>query len=113
MELETNIKFRLHDGTERVLEEVRFVRSLKCNLISLNEFKKKGYMFKGEQGILKVMRGSMVVTKDVRKDNLYVLESVVVFGSLSTAKNNILSKTKILYIRLGHVNKKSLFELKK
>lgn len=53
-------------------------------------------MFKGEQGMLKVMRGStMVVMKDVRKDNLYVLESVVVFGSLSTTKNNILSKTKI------------------
>ena len=42
--------------------------------LGLNEFEKKGYMFKGEQGMLKVMRGSMVVMKDVRKDNLYGLE---------------------------------------
>jgi len=32
----------MHDGTERVLEEVKFVPSLKCNLISLGEFEKKG-----------------------------------------------------------------------
>jgi len=31
------IKICLHYGTGRVLEEVRFVTSLKCNLISLNE----------------------------------------------------------------------------
>ena len=41
------IKICLHDGIERVLEEVRFIPSLKRNLISLGELKKND-LFKGE-----------------------------------------------------------------
>ena len=44
------IKFHLHDITERMLKEVRYVPSLKRNLISLSELEKKGYVFKGERG---------------------------------------------------------------
>jgi len=39
-----------------VLEEVMFVPSLKRNMISFGELENNGYMFKGEQGMLKVMR---------------------------------------------------------
>jgi len=44
----------LHDGTERFLEEVRFVSNLKHDLISLGEFENKGYVFKEERGMLNV-----------------------------------------------------------
>jgi len=50
-----------------VLEEVGFVPSLKCYLISLSEIENKGYVFKGERGMLKLLRGFMVVTKGMRK----------------------------------------------
>ena len=39
------IMFHLHDGTQRVLKKVRFVPSLKCNLISLGELEKNEYVF--------------------------------------------------------------------
>jgi len=63
----------LHDGTRRVLEEVKFVSSLKHNLISLSELEKKGSVFNGEKGVLKVLRGTMVVMKGVRKNDMYAL----------------------------------------
>jgi len=44
------IKFCLHDETERMLEEIRHVPSLKQNLTSLGELEKRGYVFKGERG---------------------------------------------------------------
>jgi len=38
--------FCLHDGTKRVLEEVRFIPSLKQNIISLSELDNKGICLK-------------------------------------------------------------------
>jgi len=59
------IKFHLHDETERVLEEVRILP----NLISLLD--KKGHVFKGEKGVLKALRESMIVMKNMRKNDLH------------------------------------------
>ena len=56
-----------------MFEEFRYIPSLKRNLISLGELEKKGYVFKGQKGVVKVLRGSMVVMKGVRKNDLYAL----------------------------------------
>jgi len=69
-----------------LLEEVRFIPSLKHSLISLGELENNGYVFKGEQRMLKVMKGSRVVMKDVRKNDLYALEGFAVPDSTSNAK---------------------------
>jgi len=63
--------------------------------------------------MLEVMRGSMVVMKDVRKNVRYALEDVIVFDSVSISKKTILSKIRIWHRRLGHVSEKDLVELKK
>jgi len=96
-----------------MLEEVRFVHNLKRNLISLGELKKKGYVFKGERGVLKVLRGSMVLMKGVKKNDLYALEDIASSNSTFTIQHIILSKSEIRHKRLGHVSKKCLLELKK
>ena len=36
-----SIRFKFHDGAERILTEVRYVPEMKRNLISLDEFDKK------------------------------------------------------------------------
>ena len=77
------MKFCLRDGTERVPEEVRYVPSLKQNLISFGELENKGCMFKGEKGVLKVLMGSMVVIKAMRKNGICALEYVMASGSMS------------------------------
>jgi len=100
------IKFHLHDGIERILEEVMYVLSLKQNLISLYHREKKGYVFKWERGMLKVFRGFMVVMKGVRKNKLYALEGVVICGLAFIAEKIIYSKKKLWHKQVGHVSKK-------
>jgi len=51
----------LHKGIKRLLVDVRFVPRLKHNLTFHGELEKKAFVFKGEQGMLKVLRGSMIV----------------------------------------------------
>jgi len=63
--------------------------------------------------MLKVLKGSLVVIKGVRRNDLYALEDVVVFGPVSTTEKIVLSKTKIWPIRLGHLSEKGLVELEK
>jgi len=55
-------------------------------LISLDKLEKYGYISKEDKGVLKILRASTIVIKGVRKNDLYALEGVVVFGLASTAK---------------------------
>ena len=43
-------------------------------------------MFKCDKKVLKMLRGSMIVMKCVRKNDLYGLEGVVMFESVSTVE---------------------------
>ena len=61
------VRFKFHDGTERLLKDVRHVPDLKRNLISFGELDKGGYVFRGENGILKITSGSMVVMRGIKK----------------------------------------------
>lgn len=77
-----SIRFKFHDGAERILTEVRYVPELKRNLISLGEFDKRGYVFKGEKGILNVIKDSMVVMRGIMENGLYSVDGEVVIGSV-------------------------------
>lgn len=59
--------FKLYDESIRILIDARYVPNLKINLIYLGEFDKKGYVFRREQGILRVIKGSKEVLRDVKK----------------------------------------------
>lgn len=45
------VKFCLHGGTKRILEEVKYISIIKQNLISLGELQKKRYYSKYERGV--------------------------------------------------------------
>ncbi|KAG6726906.1 hypothetical protein I3842_02G103200, partial [Carya illinoinensis] len=68
-----SVRLKMHDGTERVLREVRFIPELKRNLISLGMLDLSGHTFKSEAGVLRVTRGSLVIMKGVIKNGLYTL----------------------------------------
>lgn len=55
----------MHDRIEKWLEEVSYAPN-----------------FKGEKGILKVMRGSIFAMKGMRKNDLYVLEGALISSSI-------------------------------
>ena len=84
---------------------------MKRNLISLGEFDKRGYVFKGEKRILNVVKDSVVVMRGVMENDPYSVDGEVVIGSTATATGRVLSKTELWHMRLGHVSEKRLIEL--
>lgn len=105
-----SIWFKLHDGNERLLTEVRYVPDLKRNLISVGELDKKGYLFKGENSELLVVKGSVVVIRGIKKKGLYSLDGDVVIGTTTSAFEKLSQKTEIWHKRLGHVSERGLIE---
>jgi len=69
---------------EQKLKEVMYVPQVKKNLISVGALEALGHgVFVGD-GILKMTRGSMVVLKVVRRNNLYYLMGSMVTGQVTT-----------------------------
>ena len=107
------VRLKLHDGAERVLQEVRFIPGLKRNLISLGTLDQKGYSYKASGGVLKVSKGCMVVMKGVIESGIYVLQLSTVIGSVSIAKEDADLNSLIWPKRLGHVRDTGLLEFEK
>lgn len=96
-----------------MLTEVRYVPDLKRNLISVGELDKKGYLFKGENSELLVVKGSVVVIRGIKKKGLYSLDGDVVIGTTTSAFEKLSQKTEIWHKRLGHMSERGLIELGK
>ncbi|GJU99293.1 zinc finger, CCHC-type containing protein [Tanacetum coccineum] len=76
------VKIQLHDGSNFILENVRYVPGLRRSLISLGTLKKEGYTMKMRMGRIKVIKGCRVMMTEIRKKNcVYTLEAkVMTFG---------------------------------
>lgn len=95
------------------MTDVRYVPDLKRNLISLDEFDKKGYVFKGEQSILTVMKGSKEDLRGVKTHGLYTFMVEIVSGSTNVASMKPLSMNELWHKILGHVNERGLVKFSK
>lgn len=73
----------MHDGAGRTLRNVRHVPNLRKNLISLGVLEENGCKIILENGVLKVVCGSLVVMKGVCHRNLYPLICETVTGDLA------------------------------
>ncbi|GJT64416.1 hypothetical protein Tco_1015896 [Tanacetum coccineum] len=71
-----------HDGSDFILEDVRYVPGLRRSLISLGTLEKEGYTVKMQMGRIKVIKGFWVIMTEIRKKNcVYTLEAkVMTFG---------------------------------
>ncbi|GFZ02006.1 hypothetical protein Acr_15g0006150 [Actinidia rufa] len=87
------IKLKIFSGTVKVLTNVRYVPDLKKNLISLENFDSKGYKIILEGGVLKVVRGALVVLKDTHRGNLYFLDRSTVIGRVALSNSSDKSDT--------------------
>lgn len=105
------IQIKMHDGALRTLMNVRHVPNLRKNLISLGVLEENGCKIVMEGGILKVVRGSLVVMKGVRHRNLYPLIGKTVTGDLAVGiigSKDQTECTRIWHMRLGHMSEKGL-----
>ena len=64
----------------RKLKEVMYVTQLKKNLILVGTLEALDLEISGRDGVLKMLRGSMVVMKGIRRNNLYYLKGNTFLG---------------------------------
>ena len=79
------IQIKMFDGMIRELKEVRYVPQLKRNLISVGALETLGLVVSIKEGALKMTKGSMVVLKAVRRNNLYYLKGSTVTGQVAAS----------------------------
>jgi len=62
------------------LKDVRYVSQLKRNLISIDALEALGLEVSIRDEVLKMVKGSMVILKGVRRNNVYYLKGSMVTG---------------------------------
>ena len=95
------------------MKEVRYVSQLKRNLISVDALKAFGLEVSIRDRVLKMVKGSMVVLKGIRRNNLYYLNGSTITGQVATSTNSDNDCTQLWHIRLEHTGEKSLQVLAK
>ena len=82
------VRIKMEDEIVRELKEMRYVPQLKRNFISVGALEALGLVISIRDGVLKMIKGSMVVMKGVRRDNLYYLKGSTVTGQLETSSSS-------------------------
>ena len=82
-----HIKLKMQMDWLKLLTSVRHVPDLKRNLISLGELDKNGYSYRGDGGVLKVAKGSLICMKAVLHNGIYVLQASTLCGQAATGEN--------------------------
>ena len=79
-----SIWLRNHDGSIRVLTDVRYVPKSKKNPISLGALKSKGLFVIIRDGVLNVIANALLVMKGTRRNNLYYYNGSTIIGVVIT-----------------------------
>ena len=105
-----SISLKNHDGSTRVLTDVRYIPKLEKNLISLGTLESKGFTIIMQNGILKVVSGALVVMKGIRRNNLYLYQGSTAVGTAAAVSevDKVAEMSRLWHMRLGHAGEKSL-----
>jgi len=74
------VRIKMFDGMVRKLKEVTYVSQVKKNIISVGALEALGHGVSVRDGVLKMTRGSMVMLKGIRLNNLCYLMGSTVIG---------------------------------
>lgn len=100
-----SIKLKVHDGTCKILTEVRFIPLLKRNLTSLGFLESKGCRFESANGVLKVIKGNNLMMRGIREQSLYYADVMAITGNFEV---NSQDESLLWHARLGHVSESGL-----
>lgn len=99
-----SIRIRMHDGVVRTLTDVRHVPELRKNALDSG-----GCKLVTSNGVMKVVRDSLIVTKGIHQGNLYALLGTTVTESAAVGSGGDLCEcTRLWHRRLGHMSEKGL-----
>ena len=75
------ILIKMFDGMVRELKNVRYVPQMKKNLISIRALKAQGLEFSDRDGVLKILKYSMVMLKGVRRKTSVTRRVILLQGN--------------------------------
>jgi len=104
----STVRIKMFDGMVCKLKEVKYVPQLKRNLISVDALKTLGLVVLIRDGVFKMTKGSMVVMKGIRRNNLYYLKGSTVTSQVETSISSDDAFIQVWHMRLRHGGKKSL-----
>lgn len=106
-----SVRLKMDDGSEKILSDVRFIPTVKRNLISLGTLEKKGFTFESSDGKMKIKRGSSVVMLGERQGSLYYLCGSAVRAIKEQVNNSESDSLRTWHMRMGHPADGSIREL--
>uniref|UniRef100_A0A2N9J8T4 CCHC-type domain-containing protein n=1 Tax=Fagus sylvatica TaxID=28930 RepID=A0A2N9J8T4_FAGSY len=111
----STMKIKIFDGVVRVFEDVRHILDLRKNLISLGVLDDLGYSYSTKGGVMKITKGTLLVMKGRKVNQLYRLIGNTVVGGAAviTSTKSSTDDTKLWHMRLGHIGERGMLELQK
>ncbi|KAL0355895.1 UNVERIFIED_CONTAM: Retrovirus-related Pol polyprotein from transposon TNT 1-94 [Sesamum radiatum] len=110
-----DVRIKMYDGTVRTLCDVRHISDLKKNLISLGTLHKNGFIPKADEDreTIRIVKGALTVMKGkITTRNIYKLLASTIVGVVHSV-DSCNDKTKLWYMRLGHLSERGMTELHK
>ena len=107
------VHIKMFDEMVRELKKVRYIPQLKRNLIYVGTLEALGFEVSIRDSVLKMTRGSMIILKGVRRNNLYYLKGSKVKGQVATSTNSDNDCIQLWHMRFRHTGEKSLQALAK
>ncbi|KAK3016871.1 hypothetical protein RJ639_005957 [Escallonia herrerae] len=103
-----SIQIRMHDGIVRTLTDVRHVPELKKNLISLDTLESNSCSYRAASGVMRIIKGALVVMKGLKQNSLYLLRGSTVTGAASTTSSSDIDSdiTKLWHMCLRHMSER-------
>ncbi|KAK2970349.1 hypothetical protein RJ640_003619 [Escallonia rubra] len=100
----------MHYGIVRTSSDARHVPELRKNLISLGVLDSNGCSYRAAGGVLRIMKGALIVMKGLKKNSLYLLQGSIVTGAAATASSSDIDSdtTKLWHMRLGHMSERGM-----
>ena len=96
------IKIKMFDGTIRTIEEVRHVKGLKKNLLSLGQIGSHGYKTHAENIIMKIVKDMVVLMKAEKiGTNLFMLKGETLQEADACVASNGEESTIMWHLKLG------------
>lgn len=105
------IKIKMFDGTVRTIQNVRHVKGLKKNLLSVGQIDSLGCRTHVENGIMKIVKGALVIMKAEKiAANLFMLEGETLLeaNACIVSTNEGEESTMMWHNKLGHMSERGL-----